>query len=225
MASFFLLLLLFLLCTCLFACLAVSNAGVQTSIAGNQGASTSDGCFAITPVLYVVCGRKREGLRNKQRVQPEIRRNTAPKWNINISTGKDNKKNQCSALSKITAVHNWNMLCGAAPGSAGGRQVNHEPAACTGCQEGQWDPGVQQEDCGQQVEGGSPPPLLCPGEAPSAVLCPVLGSPVQERSGATGESPAEGYEDDEGTGASFLREEAEGAGLVQPGEEKAERGP
>ena len=54
-------------------------------------------------------------------------------------------------------------------------------AVRAGCQEGQWDPGVHQEECGQQVEGGSPPPLLCPGEAPSAVLCPVLGSPVQER--------------------------------------------
>jgi len=40
-----------------------------------------------------------------------------------------------------------------------------------------------------------------------------------------GTSPAEGYEDDEGTGAPPLRGEAEGAGLVQPGEEKAERGP
>jgi len=39
------------------------------------------------------------------------------------------------------------------------------------------------------------------------------------------QSPAEGYKDDEGTGASLLRGEAEGAGLVQPGEEKAERGP
>jgi len=36
---------------------------------------------------------------------------------------------------------------------------------------------------------------------------------------------AEGYEDEEGTGASLLGGEAEGAGLVQPGEEKAERGP
>ena len=39
------------------------------------------------------------------------------------------------------------------------------------------------------------------------------------------ESPAEGYEDDEGTGASPLRGEAEGAGLVQPVEEQTEREP
>ena len=32
-------------------------------------------------------------------------------------------------------------------------------------------------------------------------------------------------EDDEGTGASLLRRKAEGAGLVQPEEEKAEGGP
>jgi len=57
----------------------------------------------------------------------------------------------------------------------------HEPAACPGCQEGQWHPGVHHKECGQQGEGGSPPPLLCPSKASSAVLCPVLGSPVQER--------------------------------------------
>ena len=63
------------------------------------------------------------------------------------------------------------------------------PSLCTplrcspgpGCPEGQWDPGEHQEECGQQGEGGSPAPLLCSGEAPSAVLGPVLGSPVQER--------------------------------------------
>jgi len=41
----------------------------------------------------------------------------------------------------------------------------------------------------------------------------------------TGESPADGYDDGEGTGTSLLRGEAEGAGLVQPEEEKAARGP
>jgi len=59
--------------------------------------------------------------------------------------------------------------------------VNHKPAVCPGCQEGQWFPGVHQEECGQQDEGGSPPPLLSPSVAPSGVLCSVLGSPLQER--------------------------------------------
>ncbi|GAB0210205.1 hypothetical protein GRJ2_003486300 [Grus japonensis] len=39
------------------------------------------------------------------------------------------------------------------------------------------------------------PPLLCPGETTSGVVCPVLGSPVQDRQGMTGRSPVEGYKD------------------------------
>jgi len=41
--------------------------------------------------------------------------------------------------------------------------------------------GCLKKSCGQQVKGGSPPPLLCPSDVPFAVLCQVLGSPVQER--------------------------------------------
>ena len=48
-----------------------------------------------------------------------------------------------------------------------------------------------------------------------------FGSPAQSRAADT----YEGYEDGEGTGTSLLRGEAEGAGLVQPEEEKAESGP
>jgi len=50
------------------------------------------------------------------------------------------------------------------------------------------------------------------------------GLPTSRKRGATGESPAEGYQDGEGTGASLLRGEAEGAGHVQPEDEKAARG-
>jgi len=44
---------------------------------------------------------------------------------------------------------------------------------------------------------------------------------VQERQRAVGEDPEEGHEDDQGDGAPPLQGQAEGAGLVQPGEEKA----
>jgi len=42
-------------------------------------------------------------------------------------------------------------------------------------------PGVHEEEHGQQVKGGNPPPLFHPGDATSEILCPVLGSSVQER--------------------------------------------
>ena len=85
---------------------------------------------------------------------------------------------------------------------------------CPCGQEGQWYPGVHSEEPGQQVKGGYPPHLLCPGEATPGVLCPVLGSPFQERQGTTGESSAKGYKDDEGTGASLLWGKVERAGSV-----------
>jgi len=36
----------------------------------------------------------------------------------------------------------WRAALWRGTGSAGGRQADHEPAVCPGCQEGQWDPGV-----------------------------------------------------------------------------------
>ncbi|RMC06338.1 hypothetical protein DUI87_15769 [Hirundo rustica rustica] len=43
--------------------------------------------------------------------------------------------------------------------------VGHEPAVCPGGQEGQWHPGLDQEWCGQQEQGGHSSPVLGTGEA------------------------------------------------------------
>ncbi|RMB95937.1 hypothetical protein DUI87_27577 [Hirundo rustica rustica] len=43
--------------------------------------------------------------------------------------------------------------------------AEHEPAVCPGGQEGQRHPGLYQEWCGQQEQGGHSSPVLCTGEA------------------------------------------------------------
>ncbi|RMC15469.1 hypothetical protein DUI87_07661 [Hirundo rustica rustica] len=43
--------------------------------------------------------------------------------------------------------------------------AEHEPAVCPGGQEGQWHPGLYQEWCGQQEQGGHSSPVLGTGEA------------------------------------------------------------
>ena len=46
--------------------------------------------------------------------------------------------------------------------------------------------------------------------------------PVQERQRAVGEGPEEGHKYDQRAGEPLLQRQAEGAGLVQPGEKKGD---
>ena len=64
-------------------------------------------------------------------------------------------------------------------------------------------------------------PVLCPSKVSSRVLRPGLEPPAQERQRAGGEGSEEGQKDDQRAGASPLQRQAEGAGHIQPGEEKA----
>jgi len=61
-------------------------------------------------------------------------------------------------------------------------------AICPCSPESQPYPGLYQE-CGQQIEGGDPAPLLSTHETSPEILHPDVESSVQERHGAAGKYP------------------------------------
>ena len=65
--------------------------------------------------------------------------------------------------------------------------------------------------------------LLYAGETSPGLLHPDVESSVQERHRPVGAHPEEGRKNDPRDGIPLLRGQAERAGAVQPGEEKAAR--
>jgi len=74
------------------------------------------------------------------------------------------------------------LLGGKGPWGVGRQPAEREPAVCPGGQEGQQHPGLCQEWCGQQEQGGDRAPVLGTGEycAAPRVLCSVLGPSLHE---------------------------------------------
>ena len=94
--------------------------------------------------------------------------------------------------------------------------------------EGQLYPGLHQEKCHNQGEGGDSASLLCSHETHetrNAVVQHFLVPPTQKGHGAVGAGPEVGHKDDQRAGAPPLRGQAERVGVLQPGEEKAPRRP
>ena len=88
--------------------------------------------------------------------------------------------------------------------------------------ESQLYPRLHQKKYGQKIKGGDPAPLLCTGEASPGVLHPDLES-VQERHRPAGVHPEVGHRNDLRDGRPLPWGQAERAGAVHPGEEKALR--
>ena len=77
----------------------------------------------------------------------------------------------------------------------------------------------------QQEQGSNYPPVLSTGEVTPRVLCPVWGPLLQEKHQGPGPCPEKGNKAGEGSGAQALGGMAEGAGIVQSGEEEAQGRP
>jgi len=71
-------------------------------------------------------------------------------------------------------------------GGTDGGKAGPDLAMCVPSPEGQLYPGLHQEKCGQQVQGGDSAPLLRPGETPPGILHPALEPTAQDWSGSRG---------------------------------------
>ena len=107
------------------------------------------------------------------------------------------------------------------PRGTGGWEAGREPAMCPYSPESQPYPGLHQKKCGEKVKRGDPALLFCTCEASLGVLHLDVESSVQERHGPVGAHPEEGHKNDPRDGTPILLGQAERAGAVQPGEEKA----
>lgn len=92
---------------------------------------------------------------------------------------------------------------------------------CLHSPESQLCPRLHQKKSGQQVKGGDPASLLCICETSPGVLHPNAESSVQGRQESVGLCPEKDHINDPKNGIPLLRGQAERAGDVQPGEEKA----
>jgi len=89
---------------------------------------------------------------------------------------------------------------------------------CTCSPESQPCPGPHKNKCGEKVEGGDSPHLLCSCETSSGVVHPALGSPAQQRYERARVGPEEGHRNYQRAGILLLGRKIERFGVVHPGE-------